>query len=338
VPLTGVKTVNLLTGIKAGNQFIVPATLFSVNFNVQCKPGKVVIQQKQLTLKADDKIINFGDPLPEFTSVISGYAAGDSESNVFLPDASGKYVNYTPISVTGPGTYPIIPKANLNSPSDYVLHTFNGTLYVNPKGSGAKPVKPILECVEVVNASSNPGGYLYRARFSYQNDNSTTVCVPEADSRLTGTSFEGSPPRVFLPGRGESFYRYFDGNKFTWTITSNDGTRRSSVASVASSTSARCKTTSARIDYTDTESKEELSVRAYPNPVHDQLTINIPENDGQAMKITIFDAQGKPCLTGIPVNTTGAGIEMNVARLKPGMYLVRIDRGTRFELVRIIKK
>jgi hypothetical protein len=190
----------------------------------------------------------------------------------------------------------------------------------------------------VVEASSNPGGYIYRARFSYQNDNPTTVAVPQEDSRLTGTSFAGTPPRVFLPGRSAPFYVFFDGNRLTWTITSNSGTRKTSVGSEASSTSSRCKTTSARVDYTAEVSGENSSVKAYPNPVQGQLIIDLAENARQAVSVTLFDVQGKICLKQKVVNHTDSEVKLNVAGLKPGLYLVRVDMNHTFELLKIVKE
>jgi hypothetical protein len=316
----------------------VPATLLSTNFNVKCQPGKLIIQKKQITIRADDKIVDQDDQMPVFTSVVSGYAPGETESHVFVADASGRYIQYESVTVTGPGSYPIIPNATLLSPPNYDLHIINGTLYVNPKGAGVKAVKPIMECVEVVDANSNPGRFVYRARFSYQNDNSATVYVTEADSRLTGTSFAGTAPRIFLPGRSAPFYVFFDGNKLTWTINSNGGTRKTSVASSASSTSARCKNTSARVDNSAEDTGEPLSLMAYPNPAHDQLIIHLPEDNGQQISITLLDVQGKISLQQKAVCNAQAEIEIDVAPLKPGLYLVRIERNNSFELIKIIKQ
>lgn len=66
---------------------------------------------------------------------------------------------------------------------------------------------------------------------------------------------------------------------------------------------------------------EPLDVMAYPNPVHDELTINF--GTGQNNKeITLYDMKGKQVLN---TNTTESVIKINVETLSVGVYLLHIN-------------
>jgi hypothetical protein len=95
-------------------------------------------------------------------------------------------------------------------------------------------VRPVLECVE-----PNFDGVTYIAFFGYKNDNSVAVEIPVGPSnKFTPSPIDRGQTTVFEPGRFRFAYSVvFDGNNLVWTLTSPNGSRRTSTAS---RNSARC--------------------------------------------------------------------------------------------------
>lgn len=69
------KGINMITGISNGEQYIIPATLFSPNFEISYDIGKVTIQKAPLNLRANNVTKEVGDLLslnPAHFSILSG--------------------------------------------------------------------------------------------------------------------------------------------------------------------------------------------------------------------------------------------------------------------------
>ncbi|MBK9318446.1 MAG: hypothetical protein IPM91_06225 [Bacteroidetes bacterium] len=83
--------------------------------------------------------------------------------------------------------------------SNYTITYQTGLLYINPKGSGAKKIRPYLDCVDTL--INHPSGYPYVAKFSYQNLNTTPVYIPiGSDNNISPSGISsGTPPIVFTP-------------------------------------------------------------------------------------------------------------------------------------------
>jgi hypothetical protein len=80
------KPINMITGFEAGDHYIIPGTFVSPkskNFAISTKPGKLKINPKEITVKADDKTKGFGEDDPELTykitngSLLPGYQFGE---------------------------------------------------------------------------------------------------------------------------------------------------------------------------------------------------------------------------------------------------------------------
>jgi len=67
----------------------------------------------------------------------------------------------------------------------------------------------------------------------------------------------------------------------------------------------------------------EQSLRIFPNPTKDQLNLILPGVRANGV-ITVLDAQGSVVLEH---TTTGTSTALDVARLAPGLYLVRVQEG-----------
>ena len=182
------------------------------NFDVTYGIGTLNILPATLTVKAKDTTVIFYSGTPTFTSTITGWQY-DNNANNFLngtkqpsykiTDASGNPVTVSPIPA---GVYTITP---YNLPlitdpsfvSSYNVVYVGGTLYVNPKGNGAKKLRTYLDCVQDLGPSSP---FRYNAKFFCINDNATTIYVPKGvDNNISSSGkFEPSQqPVIFMPGK-----------------------------------------------------------------------------------------------------------------------------------------
>ena len=137
--LSSLKSINLITGLTAGLSYIVPGALLSENFEINYGLGKLNILPATLTVKADDKVILQGSSLPPFTSTITGFKYKENTR------VSGPQYTLSPAYAGAAGVYSITPSSLIlttQSQSNYSINYVPGTLYVNPKGPGAKNVKP----------------------------------------------------------------------------------------------------------------------------------------------------------------------------------------------------
>jgi hypothetical protein len=91
-------------------------------------PGSLTINQASLNVKADDKVINDDNNLPVFTSTITGFRNG--ESNTII---GGPSYTVSPVFLKDhPGLYIITPYGlKLSYQNNYNITYLPGTLYVN---------------------------------------------------------------------------------------------------------------------------------------------------------------------------------------------------------------
>jgi hypothetical protein len=313
------------------------------SYNLNIVNGTFTIEKANLSVKANDQIILAGDPLPAITFTYSGLVSGDTPSGVF---GNGPTYQINPQYTGAAGVYQIIPVATADN---YNVSLVAGSLYVNPSGSGAKAIRPILTCIEQVSAN----GYTYIAHFKYENKNSTDIYIPIGpDNSITGKgSFSTvNQPQLFKAGGG-AFDVPFDGQKIVWQVTSIESGRKASAASEASSTSSKCpgKTSKALTSLDtdlvlsddkalDAEFVSEMPVvnsSVYPNPVTDKVTI---EFNGltEKSRITIMDLSGR----SYPVKKLtqyNNHLELDLGSLSPGIYIVIISDDLFTHQFRVIK-
>ena len=89
-------------------------------------------------------------------------------------------------------------------------------------------INPILECVEF-NANDNT----YIAHFGYLNEGTENIIIPAGDeNKFTPSPVDRGQTFNFLPGRQTNVFEVeFDGTDLVWTLTSPNGTIRTSTAS-----------------------------------------------------------------------------------------------------------
>lgn len=72
------------------------------------------------------------------------------------------------------------------------------------------------------------------------------------------------------------------------------------------------------------------NLKIFPNPIIDELTIELPEDVSKIQSITLFDLQGKIIFNSVNVNEAGGQINLNLSTLHSGLYLlqIRLEDGT----------
>ena len=312
---------------------VAAGSLSSSNYSFSFDHGVLTVNPSPLTVKAADKVIFQGDPLPNFTGTVSPLKNGDVANYTY------NVVGYT----TAAGVYPIVPTlVSFPKASSYSITVINGNLYVNPKGAGAKKLRPYLDCVEeVINPVSPSRKYI--AHFYCENTNATPVYVPIGnENKITSTgSYDNSQqPVIFMPGT-TSFDIPFDGSQLTWELKTYESNKKTSVASNASSTSNKCNsnnsTTGARgVTVSETVSVAKESISVYPNPAKNKVQVISNSGSFDERSFQLFDAVGK----SYPVRATrisGQFYELDIASLHQGIYFIRMSIGGELRTVRIIK-
>lgn len=330
------KSVNMVTGITAGIHTIVPAAFRSGNFIITYAPGKLNINKASLNVTANTAYTNNG-VLPPFTSIIN-YQYQDASLRV-----SGPLYTLNPLA-TNPakaGVYDIIPAglvfsdySNYNVPFNYIA----GKLYVNPYGSSAKKVTIVLKCVEVL--PNTLSGFKYIAHFSYNNSNATPVYVPiGVDNKITSVAaYSGIQPTIFKPGVNYVDY-YFNGQKLTWAIRTNEGVSKKTVSEVtAISSSTKCKALSESSINTliDLDIDAVASDKLYPNPATNTLWILSNDFTNKQKNITIMSTTGVMYQPKIKIHNGGA-IEIDISALQKGVYFIRMKEKDKIKTLSFIK-
>ena len=84
------------------------------------------------------------------------------------------------------------------------------------------------------------------------------------------------------------------------------------------------------------ETQISLEAAVYPNPTADWLTLTVADNDVANLRYTLLDANGRTIAAD---NITDALTAIDMGRLTPAMYLLRVDDGAKsVKTFRIVKK
>ena len=307
-----------------------------VNYVVKVIYGTLTVKKAPLVVKPDNKVILAGE-IPVYTSTFTGLQNGDVPSGLLYttsPNYSGLAGVYT-INASG---------IEFAIPGNYEITYLTGTLYVNPGANLAKAIRPILRCVEEVK--NNPT-YTFRARFEYQNDNSTPIFIaigPENNIAATGP-YSGTQPELFQPGGG-SFEILFNGAKLTWTLVSDDKGKKTSIGSEASSTSTRCKkggsSTGREAFETEVPVEEpaEESLSGYPNPVVDVVSIALPEAEQApaSSDIVVLDQVGRTYVVQSSWSQDENLLTIDFSSLEAGMYIIKISFSEGVKTLKVYKQ
>lgn len=96
---------------------------------------------------------------------------------------------------------------------------------------------------------------------------------------------------------------------------------------------------SARVNATlSTESvslDEHPKIKGYPNPVKDQLTVNLPGYLSKGGQLTIYDNSGRSILTE---SVNGSTHTLNASAMKSGFYVLKVQDGPRTAALKFVKE
>jgi len=321
----------------AGNFNIVPSGI-SLNapadYVLSYNNGSLQVDPAALTVQADLKFINRNDPLPAFTSTITGFVAGGQNTVV-----SGPTYSVSPSGCcTQAGQYAITPSnLVLAVPGNYNINYISGPLYVNPKGQGAKKINVSLVCVDTV--SNHPSGFPFLARFQWENQNNTPVYVPLGTTNYFNATgqYVGNPPTLFTANTIGVYEIPFDGQSIQWICISYNGNQQvTATSNSGTSTSNKCAAHLSRTTLEQSQIPDLFSV--FPNPAIDELTIQSKFEELNITRISVFDASGRSI--SLPDTNFESPVEsakINIATLNPGIYAISIETaGNRF-VVRFVK-
>ena len=123
--------INMITGLDAGTQYLIPGVLVNTNFDITYGLGTVDIQKAIITIKANDATRQYGENNPEFKVTYSGFAPGDSLLNVGIIGVSGSpALSTTATQTSSVGSYPITVANGTLASSNYAFSFVNGALTV----------------------------------------------------------------------------------------------------------------------------------------------------------------------------------------------------------------
>jgi hypothetical protein len=101
----GMVAMNMITGLDAGYQTVIPGAFVNENFEVTYGLGQVLINERPLIVSADNKTKNSGDPNPPLTVSYSGFAFDDTPGSLCPPVVSinqlERRTSYTNVQING---------------------------------------------------------------------------------------------------------------------------------------------------------------------------------------------------------------------------------------------
>lgn len=96
-------SVNMITGLDAGMQTLIPGSFVNENFEVTYGLGQIAILNTPITAKATDATRIYGDPNPAFVVTYSGLVYDDDEADI----TAAPNLTTTATANSSVGTYPI---------------------------------------------------------------------------------------------------------------------------------------------------------------------------------------------------------------------------------------
>jgi hypothetical protein len=127
-----------------------------------------------------------------------------------------------------------------------------------------------------------------------------------------------------MPGSG-TFEIKFDGNQLVWSLTTFDGTHKSSISSASTSESGKC------------DAKLDGAYSIYPNPVTTILNIkqNVIETN---VSVLVLNMYGFVVINAGTFTQPYSTKEIDMSNLTTGIYIVRITSNTDVRTYNIIKE
>ena len=281
---------------------------------------KILPAELSVTISPVNIIVGQGE-LVNLSFEFVGYGYDDNKTTVFpdgIPyyfiDENGNEYDNTSL----PGAYNI----KIDDPKNYFIDSNEAYVFVNPIDS-SKKIRTYADCVGYDRKAA--GDLKYTVVYRYENDNDYPVYVNEGeDNKLIGTAFSGKLPTIFMPGDG-TFEIKFDGNQLVWSLTTFDGTHKSSVSSSSTSGSGKC------------DAKLDGAYSIYPNPVSTILNLkqNVVENN---VSVLVLNMYGFVVINAGTFMQPYSTKEIDMSGLSTGIYIVRITSDTDVRTYNIVKE
>lgn len=120
--------INMITGLNAGTQTIVPAVLVNPNFDISYGLGHATINKATVTVTADNKTKQYADANPPLTVTYTGFQYGETLATSGI---TGSPSLSTTATVSSPeGTYPITVSQGSLGSANYAFNYVNGALTI----------------------------------------------------------------------------------------------------------------------------------------------------------------------------------------------------------------
>ncbi len=267
--------------------------------------------------------IDQGAALPEFAVNYSGFVNGEDEMVV-----SSITFEFSPEYNGDAGTYEVIP---MPVAANYTFTTISATFYVNPAGPGTKQLKPVFLCYEEL-PQPDESGYSFIGYFKYENNNQDNIYIPiGSDNQIFGpASVDNSEqPELFLAGGG-SLQMPYDGQSFTWQITSNKN-NGSKGAIPANTSNKRCS--SGKKSISTSEIAEEVFT-VYPNPSSGIVFVQFKEKVKDSVKLQVYDSTGREY--DLEIQNNKEMFQIDLSGYATGLYLLKVSTGEVVEVRRLI--
>jgi hypothetical protein len=313
------------------------------NYSFNLIAGSIQISKAPIQITAENIVVLFGDPQPTYTFKATGIVCG-SVYEELITDA-GLITGILDRPYGDAGIYTITPVIlNYNPLNYYVESIIPGTLYVNPIVGCNDKIQASDLCKEVINETIDGIVYTTILRFEYTNSNDVPVYIElgsNNDFKTKGNTIQiiGSPPELFQPG-----VHWFEvkttGEDLQWQVKTPGCNNFSK--SPNGSNADPCNGNEIPVDIigTQTWNSQNLEVQVYPNPVHEQLTINIsPEVFTDAeVDIQVFDIMGKKLQIHREEIVSNQKFELDMTKLRPGIYFVNVMNQSENRTFKVIRK
>jgi len=281
------------------------------NYSFTYFDDTLTIIKALLTITAEDKTKNYGDPNPTLTIKYTGFILSDNESVLdTLPSVSTLITDTTSAGIY-PNSIIVVGGQDNNYLYDYKYGNFtiNAILPSVKIDSISSITKNSALCYSQLTSSG--GTNLIQKGVCWSLTANPTI----ADSH----SLNGSGTGAFIANMTNllSLSTYYVRPYATNSVGTVYGTELSFTTLVNS-----------------IANEEFAKILLYPNPVDDQLFIELPEELLSCHNIEIYDLFGKIVYTEFCNNRKT--IEINTSQLSKGLYLVRI-KGERSYLGRFVK-
>jgi hypothetical protein len=279
------------------------------------------VVRAKLMAQIDDLYINQGD-VPQFTSTIVGFVAGDDESTVYPTGIPYYFVDENGVEASNTDVGAFTIRIRDDRKNYAIVTNEDATLYINPYDGSMRKVRTYSDCVSYDESTG-----LYTVTFRYENDNSDPVFVPQGpDNFLSGPGYIGNNadlPTVFMPGSGV-FEIEFNGEKLIWSLTTYEGTQKSDVSSATTTGSGEC------------DAKLDGVYLVFPNPVVEFL--NVEQTVPEKSNVYIINMYGIVVSEVYEFDGFNDLITIDMRGYATGLYIVRIVSSDEIRTFNIIKE